>query len=311
MTVPRPPKKSETLEVRMPHDQKRAFLEACRNEGRTASEVVRGFVEGYLARAAAAERGGERLLDEPRSWRSLAMSLVSRNGRRSLLAGGVGALGLLALAVSPSAADIDFRAMFDRMDANADGRVTVEEFARPPEPGRGGDTMVFIGTRTVYEGDGAAPPAEDAQMFWLPAPPPGADGAQPQRIERQLRVERSVDGGEVVTETIEPLDPSVFTEFRHREFSLFDGNADGAVDFAEFESRHLAMLENTFRQLDADADQRLSAAELAAFPAPLLTLPADAPSPLPSPYDAEAFAALDLDGDGGVTIEEFAAGPQR
>ncbi len=38
-------KKSETLEVRIPHETKRAFLIACRDNGTTASEVVRDQVQ--------------------------------------------------------------------------------------------------------------------------------------------------------------------------------------------------------------------------------------------------------------------------
>jgi len=41
-------KKSETLEVRIPHETKQAFLNACREDGTTASEVVRDQVQSYL-----------------------------------------------------------------------------------------------------------------------------------------------------------------------------------------------------------------------------------------------------------------------
>ena len=46
----RPSKKSETLQVRLPHGIKRDFMERCRLEGRAASEVLRGFIDSYLAR---------------------------------------------------------------------------------------------------------------------------------------------------------------------------------------------------------------------------------------------------------------------
>ena len=41
-------KKSETLEVRIPFETKQAFLTACREDGTTASEVVRESVQTYL-----------------------------------------------------------------------------------------------------------------------------------------------------------------------------------------------------------------------------------------------------------------------
>ena len=43
-------KKSETLQVRIPYETKQAFLTACREDGTTASEVVRESVQTYLDR---------------------------------------------------------------------------------------------------------------------------------------------------------------------------------------------------------------------------------------------------------------------
>lgn len=51
MTNQRPEKKSETLEVRMPHSKKQAFMKACERQGITASEAVRTFVDEYLKRS--------------------------------------------------------------------------------------------------------------------------------------------------------------------------------------------------------------------------------------------------------------------
>ena len=48
----RAPKKSETLEVRLPFETKSAFMARCQDEGRTASEAVRGFIEAELERGA-------------------------------------------------------------------------------------------------------------------------------------------------------------------------------------------------------------------------------------------------------------------
>ena len=50
MNRERPPKKSETLEVRVPHAAKQAFMARCRAEGRSASDVIREFIDGFLAR---------------------------------------------------------------------------------------------------------------------------------------------------------------------------------------------------------------------------------------------------------------------
>jgi hypothetical protein len=100
-------KKSETLEIRLPYPTKLAFMARCRDEGRSASEALRGFIEGELA-----TRGGARAT-RPR--RLIAGALIAA------------AMGAVAL---PSLAHPALRADFDRLDLNHDGVVTAAEFAR-------------------------------------------------------------------------------------------------------------------------------------------------------------------------------------
>lgn len=61
----RAPKKSENLEIRLPHDAKHAFMERCRRDGRSASDVLRGFIDAYLA--SGAESGAEIVPMRPRT----------------------------------------------------------------------------------------------------------------------------------------------------------------------------------------------------------------------------------------------------
>ncbi|WP_370235185.1 MULTISPECIES: energy transducer TonB [Henriciella] len=44
-------KKSDTLEVRLPHSRKEAFKTACEEQGVTASHAVRTFVDAYIRRS--------------------------------------------------------------------------------------------------------------------------------------------------------------------------------------------------------------------------------------------------------------------
>lgn len=51
MAKKRSEKKSETLEVRLPHSKKEAFMAACEREGITASYAMRTFIDAYLKRS--------------------------------------------------------------------------------------------------------------------------------------------------------------------------------------------------------------------------------------------------------------------
>lgn len=49
MAKPRRTKKSESIEVGLSHPLKVAFMERCREHGRSASDVIRAFIDDYLA----------------------------------------------------------------------------------------------------------------------------------------------------------------------------------------------------------------------------------------------------------------------
>jgi hypothetical protein len=101
----RGPKKSETLEIRLPHAQKQAFMARCQAEGRSASEAVRGFIE-------------QSLIEPRRPARPLRWAVV-----------GLAAVSLGAVA-APSLARPSLPAQFARLDADHDGRLSLAEFER-------------------------------------------------------------------------------------------------------------------------------------------------------------------------------------
>lgn len=105
MSTVRPPKKSETLEVRLPHAAKVAFMERCRALGLTASEVVRELIENETSRARPVTR----------RWQAALLAVTG------LIIGAVAAPSI-AQALPGS------RAAFDQMDANRDGVVSFAEF---------------------------------------------------------------------------------------------------------------------------------------------------------------------------------------
>lgn len=110
MASTRAPKKSETLEVRLPYDAKTAFMTRCRESGQTASEAVRRFIEGELT-------GPPKPRSRQRAWQTLAAA----------------AAGLaIGAAAAPSLAQTgaDDQARFETLDRNADGVLTPAEFSR-------------------------------------------------------------------------------------------------------------------------------------------------------------------------------------
>jgi hypothetical protein len=99
-------KKSETLEVRLPHGLKTRFMARCRTEGVTASEAVRGFIESRARLRPA------RL----RAWRVVVAGVLAG------LALGAVAAPSIAEVVAPG------RATFERLDVDGDGALSFEEF---------------------------------------------------------------------------------------------------------------------------------------------------------------------------------------
>jgi hypothetical protein len=100
----RAPKKSETLEVRLPYPTKQAFMARCRDDGRTASDAVRAFIEAEVA---------------PRRKRRLLPHLAAG----ALMAAAAGAVAAPTLAHTANRT-----AEFLRLDRNHDGVLSLKEF---------------------------------------------------------------------------------------------------------------------------------------------------------------------------------------
>ncbi len=147
-------KKSESLEIRLPYSQKQAFMEACRERGVTASDVLREFI-------------AEELQPEPDAPRSWAMTV--RNNPLKTAAGGISA----ALAAATFGTGVGFAEdrTFDRFDGNSDGVVSYGEFL--DSVGGAGDDQVLkrVEKTMKFEVAGGQPGVP-------PTPPQPADGYQ-------------------------------------------------------------------------------------------------------------------------------------
>lgn len=99
-------KKSETLEIRIPYPTKQAFMARCRDEGVSASEALRGFIDGHL------DRPG-------RSRRTLRLTAGA------IIAAAVAGAALPTLAM----ASHDSQAAFARIDRDGDGQISFAEYS--------------------------------------------------------------------------------------------------------------------------------------------------------------------------------------
>ena len=106
MADPRPLKKSESLEIRIPYPTKQAFMAHCRAGGRSASEELRAFIEDRLA---------------------LAEPVKTARRSRAWMAGALIAAAVGAMA-APALARATIVTGFERLDANHDGRLEDAEF---------------------------------------------------------------------------------------------------------------------------------------------------------------------------------------
>lgn len=107
MPVGRSPKKTETLEIRLPPETKAAFMARCQGARRTASEALRDFIDQELRTSAPSRRRSA-------VWRLLAAAVAGL---------AVGAVAAPSLA-RPSGSD----GAFQRLDANHDGVLSLDEF---------------------------------------------------------------------------------------------------------------------------------------------------------------------------------------
>ena len=113
MNRKRPPKKSETLEVRLPHEVKDALMRKAQGEGRSASDVVRQSIDSYLAA-------------RPKEARNMLVTTLWK----PVALGGAAAIAIAwsGLATSPVAAAPNLALVFAELDLNHDGAVSMDEF---------------------------------------------------------------------------------------------------------------------------------------------------------------------------------------
>lgn len=110
-------KKSESLDIRLPYQQKQDFMAATKQRGETASQALRHFISTYIEEA--------RLEDQPNKVQEITMTLA-RHRLKSIATAAGAAIGVFSVTALPSAAD---STAFDALDKNNDGLITEGEIA--------------------------------------------------------------------------------------------------------------------------------------------------------------------------------------
>jgi antitoxin component of RelBE/YafQ-DinJ toxin-antitoxin module len=141
----REPKKTESIEIRVPHATKSAFMDACRQNGTSASAALRTFIERYVHSASRA----------PIQWKEELQMMIKRTSLRTGAAVGAAAVAVMTgvvatLFATPAKAGTDplLAAVYDWMDANHDGKVTLAEFLSPARSEPLGSIGVVVDTKT-------------------------------------------------------------------------------------------------------------------------------------------------------------------
>ncbi|MDQ1153742.1 hypothetical protein [Brevundimonas sp. SORGH_AS_0993] len=124
MRRPRAPKKSETVEIRLSHPIKTAFMARCRAEGRTASDAIRQFIEAELDGAA---RRPTKTLS---GWRALIAAAgaglaLGAVAAPSLAQSSLAQSSLVHSSYQSKGADAE---RFARLDRNHDGVLSRDEY---------------------------------------------------------------------------------------------------------------------------------------------------------------------------------------
>lgn len=123
-------KKSESLDIRLPYEQKREFMEATQKQGETASEALRRFITAYTEEA--------RLTETQTPVQEIRMTLA-RHRLKTLASATGAAIGIFAISALPSAAD---QTVFEKLDKNKDGVITAGEIL----PGEDEDIIAKLDT---------------------------------------------------------------------------------------------------------------------------------------------------------------------
>ena len=120
----RTPKKSELIEFRISHEAKSAFLDQCKQDDRSASEVIRALMQDHVD--SHSERPQQR-----KEWIPNMTALLKSH---PLSASAACALSLFGLSAMATTAAADPAQAFGAIDTNGDKFISMDEYITASEP---------------------------------------------------------------------------------------------------------------------------------------------------------------------------------
>lgn len=120
----REPKKTELIEFRISHEAKSEFLDQCRRDDRSASEVIRDLIRDHVA--APSERDQQR-----KEWKSDMTALLRKH---PISASAICAMSLLGMSAVATTASADPAQAFAAIDTDRDGSISLDEYITASEP---------------------------------------------------------------------------------------------------------------------------------------------------------------------------------
>jgi Ca2+-binding EF-hand superfamily protein len=234
--MPSPPKKTDSLDVRLPHALKQAFMSRCRENGRSASEVVREMIEAYVARPAPLPS------PEPQPMSKTRFILPGALAAAALTAG---VLGATATTARP-----DLRDLFRTLDQNGDGAITLNEFS---------SSNRVVAELKAAHGGGA--PLREAVDIHVMAPMAPVHGPGARAGAHLAAADQDRDGRVSYDEFV-----AHHRRASAQAFAGLDLDRNGRVSLQEFSAdapaEQVERLRASFAHLDGDRDGALTVEEL-------------------------------------------------
>ena len=219
----REPKKTELIEFRISHEAKSEFLDQCKRDDRSASEVIRELMRDHVE--APFKRENSRM--------ERISSMTTLLKKHPISVSSILAMSLFGMSAMATTASADPAQAFGAIDTNRDGSISLEEYITASEP--------VAALAMDYDGSDVRVLSSD-DAYWL--------------LRRDYRAYDSNGDGKVDKREFMPR----FDVTTRISFYAVDVDGDGLLtldeltSFANGTEEETSRLESSFNALDANGN---------------------------------------------------------